>query len=226
MRRHVLLPVVVLFLISCHAETGVESPQKLKPDTLLPISPPVADFTATPIRGAIPLIVVFSDQSKGSITQWSWDFGDGQFSGEQQPTHMYNSVGKFTVSLTVFGPGGKDSKTKVGYIEVIPETISWEEASKYIGQTKVVEGTVVDTKYAPTSKGQPTFLNIGKPYPQPGRFTAIIWGSDRRKFIVEFPPDPETYFLKKRVQVSGLIEEYKGSAEIILRDPSQIKVIE
>lgn len=228
MRRYAFLFIAVLLLLSCGQGTETEPTQESKPDTVS-AAPPTADFTATPVQGAIPLTVMFHDRSIGNITQWSWDFGDGQFSSEQQPVHTYKSVGKFTVSLAVTGPGGRDSEIKADYIEVTLEVISWEEAVKYIGQNKVVEGIVVDARYATTSKGQPTFLNIGKPYPQPGRFTAIIWGSDRRKFLMEFPPNPETYFLKRRVRVSGLIEEYpkgSGNAEIILHDPSQIKVVE
>jgi len=211
----------LLLLLGCRTE----APAKLG----ISFPPSEADFTATPTQGFIPFTVTFTNQSKGSISQWHWDFGDGKFSNELAPVHIYTTAGKFTVSLTVTGPGGSNTKTKVDYIEAKLEVISWEEAWRYIGQTKVVEGIVVDAKYAVTSKGQPTFLNIGKPYPQPGRFTILIWGSDRPKFAAKFPPNPETYLLNKRIQVTGVIGEYpkgSGNPEVILSDPSQIKVIE
>ncbi len=170
-----------------------------------------------------PLTVNFTDLSAGDITNWHWDFGDGQFSGEPEPTHIYAMAGNYTVSLAIMGAGGSDAETKVDYIEVSPEVISWEEAGNYIGQYKIVEGIIVDSYYARNSKGKPTFLNFHKPYK--GYFTCLIWGSDRAKFIEEFHSDPETYFLSKRVQATGLIEEYKGAPEMILADPSQIKVI-
>ena len=102
--------------------------------------------------------------------------------------------------------------------------ISWEHAGDYIGEYKTVEGTIVTTYYAETSGGQPSFLDFHDPYQ--GYFKCLIWGNDRPEFINQFPPDPETYFLGKRVRVTGEIESYKGDPEIILRSPSQIEVIE
>jgi hypothetical protein len=73
---------------------------------------PVADFTASPTRGRVPFDVNFTDQSEGSITSWSWDFGDGTTSTEQNPTHTYDSPGTYTVQLTVMGPDGADTEEK------------------------------------------------------------------------------------------------------------------
>ncbi|UCH51381.1 MAG: PKD domain-containing protein [Chloroflexota bacterium] len=194
--------------------------------TLVLISPPTAEFAAVPEEGPAPLATTFTDLSKGDISRWHWDFGDGQFSDESETSHTYITAGDYTVSLAVMGPGGSDVETKIEYIKVSNGVISWEEAGNYIGQHKVVEGIVVGTHYAADIKSQPTFLDFHKPYQ--GYFKCIIWGRDRQKFIEEFPPDPETHFLNERVQVNGLIEEYpKGSGipEIVLRDPSQITVI-
>jgi len=79
---------------------------------------PGADFTADQTEGTCPLTVKFTDQSTGEITSWFWEFGDGETSTEQNPTHTYNSTGYFTVSLTVTGPGGSDTETKENYIHV------------------------------------------------------------------------------------------------------------
>jgi len=188
--------------------------------------PPAADFTASPDEGLAPLAVTFTDLSTGDITNWHWDFGDGQFSSEPEPGHTYTSAGDYTVSLAIMGPGGSDVKAKVDFIKVSHKVISWEEAGSYIGQNKVVKGVVVDVYYAEDVGGKPTFLDFHEPYE--GYFKCVIWGSDREKFVKQFPPNPETYFPNKQVQVSGLIEEYpKGSGvpEIILSDPSQIEVI-
>ncbi|MBC8273870.1 MAG: PKD domain-containing protein [Chloroflexi bacterium] len=170
--------------------------------------------------------VTFTDLSTGDVTRWHWDFGDGQFSNESESGHIYTSAGNYTVSLAVMGPGGSDVETKVEYIRVGSGIISWEEAASYMGQHKVVEGTIVGTHYAADTKSQPTFLDFHKPYQD--YFKCIIWGRDREKFIEEFPPNPESYLLNKHVQVTGLLEEYpegSGVPEIILRDPSQIEVI-
>ncbi len=57
--------------------------------------------------------VSFRDQSYGKITSWKWEFGDGQFSNEQNPIHTYNKAGEYVVTLFVEGPEGKDRRAKV-----------------------------------------------------------------------------------------------------------------
>jgi PKD repeat protein len=188
---------------------------------------PIADFTASLEQGSAPLKVAFTDSSSGDITHWHWDFGDGQFSNDSEPNHTYTEAGDYTVSLAIMGPGGSDLETKVEYVKVAAGVISWEEAGSYIGQHQVVEGIVVGAYYAADTKSQLTFLDFHKPYEN--YFKCIIWGRDREKFVNEFPPSPETYFLNKTVQVSGLIEEYparSGIPEMVLKDPSQIKLVE
>ena len=74
-------------------------------------SAPQADFDADPATGAAPLAVQFTDRSGGDIDTWSWNFGDGDTSGDQNPSHTYQDSGSYTVALTVTGPGGSDSKS-------------------------------------------------------------------------------------------------------------------
>ena len=92
------------------------------------------------------------------------------------------------------------------------------------GEEVVVEGIIVRTHHARSSKGKPTFLNFHDPYQ--GYFKVLIWEDNRDRFIGAFPPNPETYFLSKRVRVKGSIEIYKGDPEVILSDPSQIWIVE
>jgi len=65
---------------------------------------PVVDFTASDTSGCFPLQVQFSDLSvseTGSITNYSWDFGDGDTSSLRNPLHTYTSAGNFSVILKV-----------------------------------------------------------------------------------------------------------------------------
>ena len=64
-----------------------------------------ASFTATPTSGTAPLSVAFTDTSSFA-TSWSWDFGDGTSSTAQNPTHLYNTAGSYTVTLTASNSGG------------------------------------------------------------------------------------------------------------------------
>ena len=79
---------------------------------------PVADFSFDPASGTYDLEVQFTDSSTGPITSWSWDFGDGSSSTEQNPLHVYSEAGSYSVTLTVEGPGGSDLITCNGCIDV------------------------------------------------------------------------------------------------------------
>lgn len=98
-------------------------------------------------------------------------------------------------------------------------SIKASEASKYIGQKKTVCGTVVSAVFAIQSRGQPTFLNLDKPYPD-HLFTVVIWGSNRSRF----PQPPEKAFRDKRICASGSITMYKNKPQIIVDLPTQIQV--
>jgi PKD repeat protein len=77
---------------------------------------PSANFSANPTCGHAPLSVDFTDESVGAITSRTWNFGDGASSVIQNPSHTYTNEGKYSVSLTVSGPSGSDSETKIDYI--------------------------------------------------------------------------------------------------------------
>jgi len=74
--------------------------------TVSPAGPPVAYFVANPTLGLVPLQVEFYDLSYGDPETWQWSFGDGGTSVEQDPVHLYQAPGTFTVSLTVKIPTG------------------------------------------------------------------------------------------------------------------------
>ncbi len=97
--------------------------------------------------------------------------------------------------------------------------ISWDKAKDHIGDRTTVCGTVAGTKYGATSRGNPTWLNIGKDYPSSERFVVIIWGENRGNF----PQAPESYYSGKTICVTGLIQEYEGIPQIEVTTPDQIQ---
>jgi PKD repeat protein len=103
-----------------HSGTNVEV--NLTASTTPPA--PTANFSGSPISGDAPLVVDFVDSSTGSISSWSWDFGDSGSSSAQNPSHEYTTPGTYTVALTVAGPGGSDTKTKVDYITIYEEIVA------------------------------------------------------------------------------------------------------
>lgn len=79
-------------------------------------NPPVADFSATPRDGTIPLTVAFTDTSANVPTAWHWDFGDGATSEEQNPSHTYTRAETFMVRLKVSNVFGSDSLSQTGLV--------------------------------------------------------------------------------------------------------------
>jgi PKD repeat protein len=61
------------------------------------------------------LSVTFTNLSSGiQPLAYQWDFGDGSMSTDLSPTHIYTSLGRYPVHLTVTGPCGKsDYETTV-----------------------------------------------------------------------------------------------------------------
>ena len=90
----------------------------VKEDLITVRAVPTADFSANRTHGGAPLSVKFSDLSTGAPTSWSWSFGDGETSSEQEPEHVYAVPGIYNVRLTVANSAGTDSRTKFGYINV------------------------------------------------------------------------------------------------------------
>lgn len=79
---------------------------------------PVANFSSNLVTGMEPLLVNFTDLSENSPTSWLWNFGDGNTSIEQNPSHLYENDGYYNVSLRAENWSGFDTLTKTDYILV------------------------------------------------------------------------------------------------------------
>lgn len=84
------------------------------------------DADASYTCASTSMLVNFEDLSRDCPDGWSWDFGDGNTSTSQNPTHQYTSPGTYTVSLTVTaslavtaGCGGPFQDTHTFDIEVL-----------------------------------------------------------------------------------------------------------
>lgn len=78
----------------------------------------VSELYAAPRSGDPPLTVFFTAQSDGSIDQWIWYFGDGDSALVQNPVHIYQNIGDYTVTLKAIR--GTDTVTipQTNYIHV------------------------------------------------------------------------------------------------------------
>ncbi|HOU46109.1 MAG TPA: hypothetical protein PLA41_03140 [Candidatus Pacearchaeota archaeon] len=94
--------------------------------------------------------------------------------------------------------------------------INFLDAAKHIGEKGCVVGRIVSVF---VSNSGTTFFDYCKDY-KTCQFTAVIFKSDSKKF------GDVSIYNGKNLEISGLIKSYQGKAEIILNDPSQIKIID
>ncbi|MFN8396563.1 MAG: T9SS-dependent M36 family metallopeptidase [Bacteroidia bacterium] len=79
----------------------------------------VANFAANNTTVCAGAAVSFTDQSAGSPTGWSWTFGDGGTSTQQNPNHTYSTPGTYNVTLTVTVGASSNTFTRSSYITVV-----------------------------------------------------------------------------------------------------------
>jgi len=91
-------------------------------------TPPVAGFTASLTNGLSPLTVTFTDASTGTISNWFWDFGDGNqtnFAVSTNPAHTY-ATGAYTVTLIVSGSAGLSTNVQSNLITALDPFAAWQ----------------------------------------------------------------------------------------------------
>ncbi|MEO5674755.1 MAG: PKD domain-containing protein [Chitinophagales bacterium] len=81
---------------------------------------PVTDFQASDINPAYGTPVNFTDLSTNIPINWSWDFGDGTISNQQNPSHTYTTSGTYTVTLISSNCGGADTSIQIITVQEPP----------------------------------------------------------------------------------------------------------
>jgi len=110
-----------------------------------PSPKPIAEFGADINEGCVPLKVGFKLASSDIGMKYFWDFGDGTYSVEESPEHIYQETGTYTVELTVTSVINQKFVTLVSSESVIvhgvPEVgFNWENDENEAGN----EVTFVD----------------------------------------------------------------------------------
>lgn len=93
--------------------------------------------------------------------------------------------------------------------------LSPDGARHLVGERATICGVVGSTRYAESTRGSPTYINLGPAYPDQV-FTVVIWGSDRNKF--NYAPER----LQGGVCVRGKVEMFRDVPQIIVTSPYQI----
>ena len=97
-------------------------------------SPPTAEFSSSEITTWLVGFTDLSTDVGGTIVSWAWTFGDGGVSTLQNPTHLYENAGTYTVTLTVTDDDGltddvsHDILLAVPYCFYVPFTCSSDPA--------------------------------------------------------------------------------------------------
>ena len=109
-----------------------------------------ADFTANNVNVCLGSSIIFSDTSTGNPNSWVWNFGDGNSSTLQNPTHTYSSPGTYNVSLTVSDGATTETEIKTSFITVgssvnTQENIIACNNYNWNGTTYSISGNYIDT---------------------------------------------------------------------------------
>jgi len=101
---------------------------------------PMPAFAVAPAVGTVPLDVHFTDlTAAGSkpITDWAWDFGDGQSSDQQNPIHTYSDPGTYPILLRVTSAIGSAVSTQATTVETADSVVFTEnpqDSMHYAGE--------------------------------------------------------------------------------------------
>ena len=97
---------------------GIENTRpNIRLQWLDPSSPPISDFSVSS-NSTCSGSVSFTDLSTDNTTSWLWDFGDGNSSNQQNPTHTYSTSGYYDVELISSNNFGSDTTFYTNLIEV------------------------------------------------------------------------------------------------------------
>lgn len=110
-------------------------------------TPPTANFSFIDSAYTTLSEISFTDDSNdtdGAIAKWSWDFGDGQTSASQNPTHKYETPGTYNVTLTLTDDSGvTNSINKTITIEAAPVELTSHTLDETVSGEIILSGTTI-----------------------------------------------------------------------------------
>jgi len=146
-----------------------------------PALAPVAAFNAVPRSGSRPLSVSFTDTSNNSPSFWTWDFGDGSGSSQQNPVHAYSNPGTYSVTLSVANAHGTSSVTQTNHITVNPVPLANFAADIQAGPVPLTVQFTDQSLFGPDwwfwnfgDGGASLGQNPSHTYTQPGVYSVML----------------------------------------------------
>ncbi len=92
-----------IYTLTVTNDNGCSSSENI---TVINSPGPVADFSATPLSGNLPLNVDFTNNSTGTNLSYNWNFGDGNNDTLASPSNIYVDFGDYNAILTVTDENG------------------------------------------------------------------------------------------------------------------------
>ena len=158
---------------------------------------PIATASAAPTSGAAPLVVTFTGSGSdpdGTITQYSWAFGDGGIIRDKIATHSYKNAGNYTAVLTVTDDKGAIGVAQVsvtvgvtGGNQVPTATASASPTSgivplavSFAGSGSDPDGTITSYAWTFGDGGASSQQNPSHTYPSAGSYVATLTVTDNQ----------------------------------------------
>ncbi|AKP53381.1 malectin domain-containing carbohydrate-binding protein [Cyclobacterium amurskyense] len=128
---------------------------------------PIVNITTSTVGGIVPVEVEFFNEiSRPQDFTFAWDFGDGNTSTEQNPTHLFEEVGEFNVKLTVSSLGGDSATDSVTINAISPSEFELnvnagsqftveQNGESYIGENNAGITFTSSNAYSSSSAGNP-----------------------------------------------------------------------
>lgn len=110
-------------------------------------SGPAVDFVVDDVcQNEFAVFNNLSTIATGTITEYAWDFGDGNTSSEEEPSYQYAAPGDYTVTLIVFSANGcSDTMTHDIHIGELPFADAGPDGSVGYLDTYTLNGSGVGT---------------------------------------------------------------------------------
>lgn len=171
------------YQVTLTVSDGVTTNTVIKTNFIIVPAPPAVAFTSDKNSGCFPQTIQFTDQTNdpsGSVTNWLWDFGDGNIDSVANPVHTYSAPGQYNVTLSIKDQFGcENTLTKPKFINIQngaladfsnsvsascnpPENITFQNLSSGSGTLSYTwnfgDGSPVSTTTSPSH----LFTNAGK----------------------------------------------------------------
>ncbi len=179
-----------LYAIKLIVKTADATDSVVKINYLTVNGAPSVDFTASQNIGCNLLSVNFTDQSisnTGNISSWQWDFGDGVLSTAANPSHTYNQIGNYNVSLKASNSNGCTANIlKAAYIKLNGIKAGFTNAvshkctpTKIIFQNTTTGNGAIQHKWFFGNGDSSTAVNPVYTYPACGNYTVKLLVSNQ-----------------------------------------------